>query len=174
LPHIYAVGFAGRIRRFLLPLLALVALSLGARPLRADTITGIAKDPSGAVVAGARVEISGSPLREPLALTTDSEGKFSAPNLAPGKYSVRVSKEGFADKVTTVDLQGTSNLTVSLTIASQQTSISVTGKAAAFANSDPAYRQLRDTELGKTYHCENFTLPMDVGTFELKSGTVTL
>jgi Peptidase family M1 domain/Carboxypeptidase regulatory-like domain len=166
--------FVGRVRRFLPPLLAFVAVSLGAGPLRADTITGVVKDPSGALVAGAQVEISGGTLSGPLALATDAEGKFSAPNLLPGKYSVRVSQEGFEDTFTTVDLQGTSNLTVSLTIASQQTSISVTGKAVAFVNSDPAYRQLRDIGLGKTYQCENFTLPMDVGTFELKSGTITL
>ena len=168
------VGFAGRVRRFLLPLLALVALSLGAARLLADTIAGVVKDPSGALVAGARVEVSGGTLNEPLALSTNGEGKFSAPNLVPGKYSVRVSKEGFENSVTSVDLKGTSDLLVSLTIASQQTSISVTGKAAAFANADPAYRQLREIGLGKTYHCENFTLPMDVGTFELKSGTITL
>jgi hypothetical protein len=134
----------------------------------------VVKDPSGALVAGARVEVSGGTLNEPLALTTNGEGKFSAPNLVPGRYSVRASKEGFENSVTSVDLNGTSDLLVSLTITSQQTSISVTGKAAAFANSDPAYRQLREIGLGKTYHCENFTLPMDVGTFDLKSGTITL
>jgi len=168
------VGFAGRPCRFLLPLLALVAVSLGAGRLLADTIAGAVKDPSGALVAGARVEVSGGTLNEPLALTTSGEGKFSAPNLVPGRYSVTVSKAGFENSVSSVDLKGTSDLLVSLTIASQQSSISVTGKAAAFANSDPAYRQLREIGLGKTYHCENFTLPMDVGTFELKSGTITL
>ena len=98
------VGLAGRVRRFLLPLLALVALSLGAGRLLADTIAGVVKDPSGALVAGARVEVSGGTLNEPLALSTNGEGKFSAPNLVPGKYSVRVSKEGFENSVTSVDL----------------------------------------------------------------------
>ena len=98
------VGLAGRVRRFLLPLLALVALSLGAGRLLADTIAGVVKDRSGALVAGARVEVSGGTLNEPLALSTNGEGKFSAPNLVPGKYSVRVSKEGFENSVTSVDL----------------------------------------------------------------------
>jgi Peptidase family M1 domain/Carboxypeptidase regulatory-like domain len=173
-PAVWPVGFAARIRRFLLPLLVFVAVSWGAGRLLADTLAGVVKDPSGALVAGARVEVSGGTLNEPLALTTNGEGKFSVPNLVPGKYSVRVSKEGFENSVTSVDLKGSVDLPVSLTIASQQTSISVTGKAAAFVNSDPAYRQLREIGLSKTYHCENFTLPMDVGTFELKSGTITL
>ena len=45
--------------RFLYPsMLVLVCLVL-ARPVRADTISGTVKDPSGAVVAGARVELTG-------------------------------------------------------------------------------------------------------------------
>src|SRR5437879_5866675 len=44
----------------------------------------------------------------------------------------------------------------------------------AFANSDAGYRQLRDVGLGNTYRCEKFTLAMGAGTFELKSGTITL
>src|SRR5215471_4020260 len=153
--------------------MALVAL-LQARALRADTITGTVKDPSGAVVALARIEITGGSLGQPLVLSTDTTGKFNAPDLAAGKYSVRVSKEGFEDKVSPVELKGTAELTVSLTLRTQQTSVSVTGKAAAYVNSDPVYRQLRDIGLGTTHKCENFTLRMDVGTFELKSGTLTL
>src|ERR1051325_11226922 len=139
----------------------------------ADTITGTVKDPSGAVAVGAHIEISGGNLAQPIVLNSDESGKFSAPNLAPGKYSVRVAKEGFDEIATSVELQGAANLELKLTIAAQQTSVTVSDKSAAFANSDSVYRQLRDLGLGNSYHCENFTLPMDVGTFELKSGTIT-
>jgi hypothetical protein len=160
--------------QFLLALIFTAVCLIGATQLRADTLTGMVKDPSGAVVAGARVEITGGTLTEPLVITTDGDGKFGVPNLAAGKYSVRVSKQGFEDSVATLDLKGTAQLPVNLAIASQQISVNVTGKAAAFANSDLLYRQLRDVGLGHTYHCENVTLPMDVGTFEFKSGTITL
>jgi hypothetical protein len=143
-------------------------------PLRADTISGTVRDPSGAVVVGARIEITGGNLVQPLVLTSDGAGKFSAPDLAPGKYSVRVAKEGFNELVTPVDLQGTADLPLALTIAEQQTKVTVSDKSMAFANSDPLYRQLRDGTLGNSYHCENFTLSLDAGTFELKSGTITL
>ena len=59
------------------------------------------------------------------------------------------------------------------TIAEQQVQINVTEKNLAFANSDPFYRQLRGIGLGSTFRCENFSLPADVGTFELQSGTIT-
>jgi hypothetical protein len=154
-------------------LLTLFCLVLPAA-LRADTLSGTVKDPSGAVVTGARIEISGGNLAQPLVVTADASGKFSAPNLNSGKYSIRVSKEGFADLTSTVNLQGSADLQLTLTITAQQTTVTVAGKSAAFANSDPAYRQLRDTGLGDTYRIENFTLPVDVGTFELKSGSLTL
>ena len=142
--------------------------------LRADTISGTVKDPTGAVVVSARIEITGGNASQPIVLTSDESGKFAAPNLSPGKYSVRVRKEGFDEIVAAVDLHGTADLRLSLTIAAQQTSIKVTEKSMAFANSDAVYRQLRDVGLGDTYRCERFTLAMDAGTFELKSGTVTL
>ena len=153
--------------------LALLCLVL-ATCLRADTISGTVRDPSGAVVIGARIEITGGNLLQPLLLTSDESGKFAAPNLNAGKYSIRVAKDGFDDLVTTVDLHGTADLPLSLTITTQQTRVIVNEKSTAFANSDPAYRQLRDDGLGDTFRCENFALPMDVGTFELKSGTITL
>jgi hypothetical protein len=152
--------------------LALVCLAL-TPALRADTITGTVKDPSGAVVIGARIEITGGNLVQPLLLTSDDSGKFAAPNLEAGKYSVRVAKEGFDDVVTDVELHGTADLALSLKITAPETRITVSEKSTAFANSDAVYRQLRDIGFGHAFRCENFILPMDVGTFELKSGTIT-
>ena len=163
----------GRFKFFYVPILAMVWLVLTPQA-HADTISGTIKDPSGAVVAGARVEISGGNLPQALALSSDESGKFAAPNLSAGKYSVRVAKEGFDDLVREVDLKGTADLALSLKITPQQTSVTVNEKSAAFANSDAVYRQLRNVGLGETFRCENFILPVDVGTFELKSGTLTL
>ncbi len=152
--------------------LALVCLAL-TPALRADTITGTVKDPSGAVVIGARIEITGGNLVQPLLVTSDDSGKFAAPNLEAGKYSVRVAKEGFDDVVTEVELHGTADLALSLKITAPETRITVSEKSTAFANSDGVYRQLRDIGLGNTYRCENFTFSVDVGSFELKTGTIT-
>src|SRR5579864_6025316 len=81
----------------------LVCLALAAN-LRADTISGTVTDPSGAVVVHARIEITGNNLSQPLMLMSDESGKFSAPTLTAGKYSVRVAKEGFDELVSIVDL----------------------------------------------------------------------
>jgi hypothetical protein len=154
-------------------ILALLCLAVAAQ-LRADTISGTVKDPSGLVVAGARVEITGGNLTQPLVLTSDDSGKFAAPNLTAGQYSVRVVKDGFDDLITPVNLRGTADLALSLTLAAQQTRVTVTATSTGFANSDAAYKQLRDVGLGDTYRVENYTMNLDVGSFEFKSGTITL
>jgi hypothetical protein len=141
--------------------------------LRADTISGTVKDSSGALVADAKVEITGGALTQPLVLVTDGSGRFVANNLGAGKYSVRVVKEGFDEITSAVELHGTAEVAFTLTITAQQTTVTVTGSSAAFANSDVVYRQLRDVGLGETFRCENFSLPIDVGTFEFKTGTIT-
>ncbi len=163
----------GRFKLLQVPILALIWLVLTPQA-SADTLSGTVKDPSGAVVAGASIEITGGNLPQALVLTSDETGKFAAANLSAGKYSVRVAKDGFDDLVREVDLKGTAELALSLTITAQQTRGTVNEKSAAFANSDAIYRQLRNEELGETFRCENFILSMDVGTFELKSGTLTL
>jgi len=110
--------------------------------LRAATVSGTVKDPSGAVIAEARIEITGGELSQPVVLMSDGVGKFASPDLKPGKYVVRVSKDGFEQLEQTVDLKESAEVPLTLAIARQQIGISVTGRA--MANSDPAYHALRD------------------------------
>jgi len=164
-------GFVLQLIRAAMCALVLAALCGG---LSADTISGTVKDPSGAFVADAKVEITGENLPQPLVLVTDAHGRFVAADLRAGKYSLRVVKEGFDELTSAVDLHGTAEVPFELRITAQQTTVTVTGKSSAFANSDPVYRQLRDVGLGDTFRCDTFTLPIDVGTFEFKTGTITL
>jgi Carboxypeptidase regulatory-like domain len=162
-----------RLIRFLFGVaLGLMWLGWGTQ-LRADTISGTVKDPSGLAVAGAKIEIMGENLAQPITVSSDDTGKFSAPDLKPGKYVLHVTKDGFQPLSSPVELHGSAAVQLTLAIAEEKTSITVTAKSLAFANSDGFYRQLRDIGYGATYRCDNFTLPMDVGTFVFKSGTMT-
>ena len=86
---------------------------------------------------------------------------------------MRVLRDGFDPLVKTVDLQGSVQLQLALTIAKQQVNISVAGKSLAFANADPVYRQLRALGLGETFRFDNFTLTWDAATFQFQKGTLT-
>jgi hypothetical protein len=137
-------------------------------------ISGTIKDPSGAVIAGARIEIAGGDLAQPVVLSSDGLGNFASPDLRPGTYSLRVTQEGFEPLVKTVDLQGSVQLQLTLAVAKQEVIISVSGKGLAFANTDPVYRQLRGIGLGQTFRLDNFTLPWDAATFHFEKGTLTM
>jgi hypothetical protein len=146
----------------------------GSLPLRAETISGVVQDQSGAVIAEAHIEISGGDLSQPVVLSSDGLGKFASPDLKPGTYTVRVSRDGFEPLTRTVDLRGALQLQLTLTVAKQQINISVEEKSRAFANSDPVYRQLRQIGIRQTFRIDHFSLTWDTATFQFEKGTLTL
>jgi len=67
------------------------------------TISGRVSDPSGAAVAGA--EVSALPASgAPTTAATDSDGKFSFADLAPGACLIDVNHQGFENAGKTVNL----------------------------------------------------------------------
>jgi hypothetical protein len=58
-------------------------------------IDGDVRDQSGAVLVGAKVIVTDAQRGGARTLTTDSAGAYSAPNLIPGTYTVRVEFQGF-------------------------------------------------------------------------------
>jgi len=140
--------------------------------LHAETISGTVADPSGALIPGVRIEITGGNLAQPLVLSSDTGGKFSSPDLTPGTYTLRVTRDGFESLVKTVELKGEVNLQLNLAIARQRVQVNVPGKSVAYANSDPIYRNLRDLGLGTTFHYDNVTVRLDT-TLQFQKGTLT-
>ncbi len=141
--------------------------------LRAETISGTVLDSSGAVITGARIEITGANLAKPLILTSDGVGKFTSAALTAGTYEVHVTRDGFEPLLRTVEVKGATSLELKLSIAQQRAEVTVQGKNPAFANSDPIYKQLREVGLGQSFHYDNVKVAIDAGTLEFQSGTIT-
>src|SRR6202048_4370936 len=95
------------------------------------TIAGAVVDKSGAGVAGATVEATSLDRGgEPRAIETDSSGSYRIEALLPGRYSVLVKKEGFAElRIYGVDVKAslTSTVNGSLEIAGVSATILVEG-----------------------------------------------
>jgi hypothetical protein len=142
--------------------------------LHSETLSGAVVDQSGAVIVGARIEISGAELGSPVVLLSDGQGKFSFSDLKPGIYSLRVTRDGFEPLAKTVDVRGSVQLQLQLAIAQRREEIAVSSKNLAFANSDPVYRMLRGIGPGDTYRFDNFTLQSDTATFQFRKGTLTM
>ena len=78
----------------------LIVLNVSAQTqITTGTIQGTVVDANGAVVPGANVEIKNLGTNFSRTLTTDEDGRFVAPLLQPGNYSVTVSKQGFATTI---------------------------------------------------------------------------
>jgi hypothetical protein len=161
------------VMKFSLPAALCLLWVVGPTALYGETISGTIQDPSGAVIFGARIDITGGNLAQPVELTSDGQGKFTSPDLKTGTYDLKLTHDGFESLTKTVELHGPIQLQLTLAIAQQQVTVSVPGKYSAFANSDPLYRQLRGVGLGQSFQLENFTLTSDVATFQFQKGTLT-
>jgi hypothetical protein len=91
-----ACDFVREARRLLLSSLALLLLCVPAfAQLNLGSISGTLTDPSGAIIAGAKVTVTDIDRGVSRTLTSDSAGQYSAASLTPGSYSVRAEFMGF-------------------------------------------------------------------------------
>ncbi len=92
------------------------------------TLSGIVKDSRGAIIRGARVQITSTSQGTTRESSTNSDGSYAIPDLLPGTYSADVSSKGFATaQYATVLLEAgrTFTLDAILTPASQVTTVNV-------------------------------------------------
>ena len=120
----FAKGFATS-----LLVLAFAVAAFSQSQVTTGTIQGTVGDANGAAVAGATVEIKNLDTNLSKTLTTDEGGRFVALALSPGKYSVTVTKQGFATAVAEkLDLTvGQSlNLPVEMKVSSVEERVTIT------------------------------------------------
>jgi hypothetical protein len=116
--------------RRLLSFIVLAATALSAQTFR-GTILGTVTDPSGAVVAGARVAVRNTNTGLERTVQTSADGSYSIPELPIGAYSVTVSQSGFQTSVTTdvkVDVATERRIDVALKTGEVSTRVEVSGE----------------------------------------------
>ncbi|HEY4683609.1 MAG TPA: carboxypeptidase-like regulatory domain-containing protein, partial [Candidatus Acidoferrales bacterium] len=113
-------------------------------------ITGAVKDPSGAVIAGAKVTLT-SPAGAEREATTDAEGHYRFPLLPPGTYQLTVEAPGFkafALQGVLVKITETTEADASLTLAAARESVTVTAEPPLVQSSSPTTgRVIGETQL---------------------------
>src|SRR5262249_38802783 len=65
----------------------------------AGSVRGAVTDPSGAVISGANITVTNAGTGATLKLVTDSDGRYAAPGLAVGRYSIQAQAQGFETAV---------------------------------------------------------------------------
>lgn len=87
---------------YILALVVLVGILLS-RPAHAQlagaTLTGVVTDKSGAVVGAATIQIKNLDNGQVREVSSNESGLYSAPNLPPGPYEVKVTASGFTSAV---------------------------------------------------------------------------
>jgi len=108
--------------------LLLTAVLAPAQSSQSGGVTGVVKDPSGALVRGATVEVyNGETGVMERRVTTDADGLYAARLLRPGPYRVEVTDQGFGKHVTilTVRLDELERHDVILQVETLQLEVSV-------------------------------------------------
>ena len=93
-------------------------------------ITGTVFDPSGAVIADAKISLVEGGVTK-FSVATDASGGFRFVKLAPGTYTLKIQAEGFADAERKIRLTDrvSAPLSIVLSVAGQSQSVSVTSNA---------------------------------------------
>ena len=95
-------------------------------------LQGTVKDSSGAVVANATVELTGTSLVGKKALTTDSSGHYQFVNLPPGTYTATVKASGFSElkrQGILIEVGHLPTLDLTLSVGAAGTVVEVSGAA---------------------------------------------
>jgi hypothetical protein len=110
------------------------------------TITGRITDPSGAVVPGCQIKVENAATKVVRTAETDATGLYTVTALDPGRYSIVVSKTGFKEVSTTVDLGVTQSVSVDLQLTvgavSQTISVEASTAQVALQKEDHAITQI--------------------------------
>lgn len=112
-------------------MLALATRSVGAQPA-GRAVAGVVVDPSGAVLLGARVELRSAAAAEGRTTVTDNAGSFLFDRVAPGRYDVVVTFQGFRPTTVhvSVDARSPGPLRITLPLAGVTQEITVSNAPA--------------------------------------------
>jgi hypothetical protein len=126
---------------FLLLGVLFVSLCAWGQSSNSGTIQGVVKDPSGAVVPGAKVEVSDPVSGFQRETITGSAGDFAFPNVPFNPYHLVVTANGFAPYVQDVEVRAAVpiSLQVSLSLAGAKTTVTVEASATDLIENDPNF-----------------------------------
>lgn len=113
------------------------------------TISGVVKDPNGAVVPNATITVKNTSTNAAVQTKTDDNGYYRLPNLTPGYYAVSVEAKGFRKaELSPQELTVAGALREDVTLEIGQVNETVTVEAAAAAiNTEDAQLGLALTEI---------------------------
>jgi hypothetical protein len=138
----------------IIPIVVLLASMFWTAPLFAQSTTatgsiqGTLTDPSGAVVAGAKITITNKDTGQALHVTTSSAGTYNSGALVPGDYSVRAEATGFktSEEGVVVKVGVVSGINLSLQVGEANTVVTVAEQSVAVNTEQPSVQGVLNKE----------------------------
>jgi len=127
--------------RIILVFVLLAAVTLSAQTFR-GTILGTVTDPSGAVVAGAKVTVKNAGTGLERTTETSADGSYALPELPIGTYTVTVTLIGFQTFETTgvaVDIAGERRVDAAMKTGQVSTKVEVSADQTAVGRNHDEY-----------------------------------
>jgi hypothetical protein len=147
------------IRGFIVAALSLFALVFGANAQvgNSGSIEGVVKDPSGAAVAGATVEIVNVVSGYTRTVNTGDDGAFRFTNVPFNPYHMTASAAGFTVFTQDVDVRSSvpTKIEINLKVGTAVTSVTVESNGGDLLETDSTYHTDVDRELFKTLPLES-------------------
>jgi hypothetical protein len=102
------------------------------------SLRGTIKDPTGALVPGARITLTDNSTGQALTTTANENGQYVFPQIPPAKYTITATATGFGDQKKTAELLVSQPATIdfSLTIQANTVTVDVSGETQTLNTSD--------------------------------------
>jgi hypothetical protein len=113
----------------LLCILSTVTPSFG--QLATTSLRGTIKDPSGALVPGAKITITDKATGKSISTIADNSGAYNFPQIEPSKYEISVTSNGFATQMKSAELLVNQPATINFDLSVQSSSVTVDVSATA-------------------------------------------
>ncbi len=129
--------------------------------LATTSLRGTIKDPSGALVPGARITITDKATGKSLSTVADSSGAYNFAQITPSKYTIVVSMSGFGDQTKSAELLVNQPATIDFALSVQASTVTVDVSAIAqtLNTSDASLGNSADNELIQALPSETRNVP---------------
>jgi hypothetical protein len=144
---------ARSLRLTLILVLALAASAGAQTQITTGVIEGTVKDATGALVPGAEIEARNIDTNFTRRLTTGEDGRFAFLQLAPGRYTVTITKQGFATHVQenlTLTVGQAITLAPVMKVSDVAETVTVTGSATVDVSRTESSNTLNETTISTT------------------------
>ncbi len=143
----------------LLCILSIVTTAFG--QLATTSLRGTIKDPSGALVPGAKITITDKATGKSLSAVADSSGSYSFAQIIPSKYTIVATASGFGTQTKTAELLVNQPATIdfALTIEANTVTVDVSATAQTLNTSDASLGNSADNALIQALPSETRNVP---------------